>query len=105
MDFVYVKDVARANILAAKSDATDEVFNVGTGKETSLRELALMLLDIMNSKADLEHTDARKVGNLARRLAGVSKAEKMIGFKAEYDLESGLRELVEYWLQHKNQHQ
>ena len=46
MDFVYVGDVARANMLAAQSDVTDEVFNVGTGKQTSLSELCDLLLQL-----------------------------------------------------------
>ena len=51
MDFVYVADVARANILAAQSDVTDEVFNVGTGRQTSLRELC----DLATSSYELAH--------------------------------------------------
>ena len=50
MDFVYIEDVARANILAASADVTDEVFNVASGVETSLLELAQQLLDVMGSR-------------------------------------------------------
>ena len=49
MDFVHVHDIARANILAAQSDVSDEVFNVASGTETSLNELAEMLLTVMGS--------------------------------------------------------
>ena len=56
MDFVYVEDVARANVLAANSTATDEVFNVASGTETSLRELAEMLLKVMGAHARSSNT-------------------------------------------------
>ncbi|MFD0852934.1 NAD-dependent epimerase/dehydratase family protein, partial [Actinomadura adrarensis] len=50
MDFVFTEDIARANVLAAESDATDEVFNIGSGSETSLRQLAEALLRIMDAE-------------------------------------------------------
>ena len=55
MDFVYIGDVARANMLAAESDVTDDVFNVASGVETSLLELAEMLLRVMDSDLPVEH--------------------------------------------------
>jgi UDP-glucose 4-epimerase len=97
MDFVYVTDIARANLLAAQSDVTDEVFNVASGTETSLKELAYALLDIMGSKLTLEHGPQRKVNPVPRRLADTSKAKQMIGFEATVTLEQGLRDLVEWW--------
>ena len=61
MDFVDVRDIARANMLAAKSDVTDEVFNVASGRETSLLELARALSRVMGSSAAPQHVEARKV--------------------------------------------
>ncbi len=52
MDFVYTDDIARANLLAAESDVTDEVFNIGSGTETSLLDLAEALLSAMDSDLD-----------------------------------------------------
>src|SRR5947208_13704188 len=49
MDFIHVEDIARANILAATSPATDVAVNVGSGRETSLLELAQRLLELMES--------------------------------------------------------
>jgi UDP-glucose 4-epimerase len=98
MDFVDVRDIARANLLAAESDLTDEVFNVASGTETSLRELALGLLDAMGA-TDLEpvHGPARAVNGVTRRLADTTQAAERLGFTAEIDLRTGLRDLVDWW--------
>jgi len=101
MDFVYVDDVARANLLAAASEVTDEVFNVGTGVETSLLELAQTLLEVMGANLRPEHREERKVNRVARRLADVSKARRMLGFEAKVPLREGLRRLVAWWRQEK----
>ena len=97
MDFVYVQDVADANMLAAGSDVTDEVINVGTGVETTLTELAETLLAIMGSPLEPELGPARNVNSVARRLAATSKAERLLGFRARVGLEEGLLRLVEWW--------
>jgi UDP-glucose 4-epimerase len=103
MDFVHVRDIARANVLAAKSDATDEVFNVASGEETSLLQLATMLAKAMKSDLKPVHAPARAVNGVSRRLADTSKAEAMLQFKAEIGLEEGLEDLVEWWRQSKAQ--
>jgi UDP-glucose 4-epimerase len=102
MDFVHVHDIARANILAAKSDVTDEVFNVASGVETSLNDLARLLIAVMESSVKTQHIEARKVNAVTRRLADVGKARTLLGFKAEISLLSGLRDLVAWW-QHERE--
>jgi len=97
MDFVYVGDIARANLAAAKAGVTDEVFNVGSGTETSLRELAGALARVMGSDLSPEHAPARRVNPVPRRLADVEKARRLLGFQAAVPLEEGLRRLVEWW--------
>jgi len=97
MDFVYVEDVARANILALQSDLGDEVFNVASGVETNLDELARTLLRVMNSKLEPEYGPERSVNPVRRRLADTAKAEQMLGFRASVDLEEGLHRLVDWW--------
>ena len=97
MDFVHVTDVARASVLAAVSPVTDAVFNVGTGVETSLNELARMLLAVMGSHQHPVHAEARKVNPVSRRLASVEAASRQIGFHAAVGLEEGLRDLVGWW--------
>jgi UDP-glucose 4-epimerase len=96
MDFVYVKDVARANVAGLVADATDEVFNVGMGVETTLNELCHMLLKVSGSNLKPEYHEARKVNNVRARRATTEKAEKMLGFKANVDLEAGLKLLIEW---------
>ena len=98
MDFVDVRDIARANLLAARSPLTDEVFNVARGEETSLKELATALLHAMDADGlDVEHGPERAVNGVTRRLADVSAAEQKLGFRAEIGLDQGLRDLVEWW--------
>jgi UDP-glucose 4-epimerase len=96
MDFVYVEDVARANLLAAQSDITDEVFNVGTGVQTSLNELCRLLLSLTSSSMQPEYREARSVGNVQRRRASVEKATNVLGFRTTVSLEQGLRELIRW---------
>lgn len=97
MDFVHVTDVARANVLAALSPASDAVFNVGTGVETSLNELARLLLAVMGSHLHPQHVEARKINPVSRRLASVDAAADALGFRSAVGLEEGLRDLVGWW--------
>jgi UDP-glucose 4-epimerase len=103
MDFVYVEDVARANIAGLMSDVTDEVFNVGMGVETTLNELCRQLLKITGSNLEPEYHETRKVNNVRARRATTEKAEKMIGFRGSVPLEEGLRRLVEWRNQMKTE--
>lgn len=98
MDFVDVRDIARANVLAAESDLTDEVFNVASGTETSLKELAEGLLEAMGADGlEPVHGPARTVNSVVRRLADTSQAADRLGFTARIDLRTGLRDLVQWW--------
>ncbi len=97
MDFVFTEDIARANLLAASDDLTDEVFNIGSGTETSLVELACALLRSMDSDLSLEFGPPRGVNAVTRRLADVSRAAERLGWKAETSLADGLRQLVAWW--------
>ena len=100
MDFVYVDDVARANVLALKADATDEVFNVASQRETSLRQLCDVLLSAMGSRLKPKHVPLpaeRKAVEVRRRLADMGKAKRMLGFEAIVPLTDGMARLVR-WL-------
>jgi UDP-glucose 4-epimerase len=97
MDFVFIADIARANVLAAASNVTDEVFNIACATETSLGDLATMLLKVMSSDLDVEYGPPRGVNGVTRRLADVSKAREQLGWVPEIDLEEGLTRLVEWW--------
>jgi len=97
MDFVHVADIARANILAAEADVTDDVFNIAAGEETSLLDLAKQLLEVMKSDLVPEHGPARKVNAVTRRLADTSAAAERIGFRSEIPMRDGLAGLVDWW--------
>lgn len=101
MDFVYIEDVARSNILALESKAIDDVFNVASGQETSLNELASALLKVMGSNLKPEYGPERTVNSVSRRLADTTKAENKLGFKAIIGLEDGLTRLVSWWQANK----
>jgi UDP-glucose 4-epimerase len=101
MDFVYIEDVARSNILALESKASDDVFNVASGQETSLNELASALLKVMDSNLKPEYGPERTVNSVSRRLADTTKAENKLGFKATIGLEDGLTRLVSWWQANK----
>lgn len=97
MDFVFSTDIARANLAAARSGATDVVLNVARGEATSLKQLADTLLKVMGSDLRPEHGPPRAVNNVQHRQADVGRARDLIGFTAEVDLEEGLRRLVAWW--------
>lgn len=94
-DFVYVKDIARANICAMLSDVEDEVFNVATGKKTSINQLVEMLLDITNSDLTPEYQSANEVF-VTDRVGDPARALEKINFVPEVDLRAGLEELVRW---------
>src|SRR5256712_6435916 len=97
MDFVFVTDIARANLRAANSSITDDVLNIASGTETSLTELATTLGRVMGIDIPAEYGPARRMTPVWRRLADVKKAERLIGFKSDVSLEEGLRQLVQWW--------
>lgn len=97
MDFLFIEDAARANVLAAKSEITDDVFNIASGVETSLNELALLLARVVGRPIPPVYGPPRKVNAVSRRLADTRKAEALLGFKAEVSLEDGLERLVQWW--------
>ncbi len=97
MDFVYVEDVARANVLALQAETSADVCNVGSGTETSLNALATALLHVMGSDLRPTYGEERAVNPVRRRLADTTRAEQHLGFRARVGLEEGLARLVEWW--------
>lgn len=95
MDFVYIGDVAQANLAALRSDASDMVFNVASGTQTSLNELSAMLCEVMG-RPDLqaEYREERKVNPVRRRLGATELAREHLGFTTSTGLREGLESLV-----------
>jgi len=102
MDFTHVEDVARANMLAAMSPVTDAVFNIGSGVETSLNQLADTLLAVMGSTLRPEYAPPRKVNAVPRRLASIEAARENLGYRPQVSLEDGLRSLVAWWQEQRS---
>lgn len=97
MDFINVEDIARANILAMKSDRVDDVYNVASGTETTLLELWQALQQVTGVTAGSpEFQPPRKVNPVPRRLADTRRAAEQIGFRSEIELHEGLRRLAEW---------
>lgn len=106
MDMIHVRDVARANILAAISPATDVALNIGSGTETSLRDLALSLAQAMNRTGLVPiHEAERAVNPVPRRLCDPDAARRLIGFEASLDVKAGVGELVDWWRRSIQQHE
>ena len=94
-DFVHVEDVARANILSLKAEATDTFFNIGTGLGTTIDELVGMLLEITGSGIEPEYLPQEQVF-VTNRIGSTELAEELLGFRAEVDLRAGLESVVEW---------
>jgi len=102
MDFIDVSDCVRANLLSLESPVSDDVFNVATGKETSLLELCHMMLEVMGRKGlSPEFAEERKTNPVRRRRASIEKAKKALGFESKVDLRAGLTKLVAWRRQKK----
>jgi nucleoside-diphosphate-sugar epimerase len=93
-DFTYIKDVARANVLAltAPWDKWNQVYNVGTGEELSAEEAGKLVCEVAGYEGEIEIKEQRTV-DPERFLFDCSKSERMLGFKAEYDFAAGLKDM------------
>ncbi len=101
MDFVYVRDIAKANVAALIADVTDEAFNIGNCVETSLKQLLEVLLKVNNATVTPEFREENSINPVSRRLADITKAEKLLAFRPQVSLEVGLKELSDWYFQKK----
>lgn len=101
-DFIYVTDCGRANVCAMKADATDEFYNVGTGTKTTIKELTQLILDITNSKLQIQYEPAGQTF-VKNRVGCPEKATAEIGFKAKIGLREGLEKLIQWRNTHKEE--
>lgn len=96
-DFIYVEDVARCNVAALTSETTDQCYNVGTGIQTSIRELCDLILELKKSDLRVEYRpysedDARRL--VQNRIGCPIRAQKEIDFTYKYSLREGLLRLI-----------
>jgi UDP-glucose 4-epimerase len=95
-DFVYVGDVSRAVVRACLGDEGDRaVLNIGTGKETTVNDLARAIVRLCGSGSEIVHAEAR-AGEIARSVAAVDRAQEILGFSADVALDDGLRETLDW---------
>ena len=94
-DFVYVKDVAEANLLAIEKDASG-IFNIGSGTPTSIHTMAQLVARKLDSKIQSQITNEFRVGDTRSDFADISKAKKDLGFKPKWNVDQGLEKLIEW---------
>ena len=98
-DFIYVKDVARSNVIAAKSNIKFGKYNIGTEVQTTIKELCNIILKLNNSNLKViykpyDKQDARQL--VQNRIGSIQKAEKELGFKYKFSLKEGLQSLIDW---------
>jgi UDP-glucose 4-epimerase len=100
-DFVAVEDCGLANVCAMQADTTDQFYNVGTGKRTSLKELAQMLVELTNCNKEIQYARRSQATLVRNRIGCPKKASAEIGFTSTVDLQEGLKRLIEWRASHK----
>jgi UDP-glucose 4-epimerase len=99
-DFVHVADCAAANVCAMQASTIDEYYNVGTGRRTTILELARLLLEITGSDQEIEF-EPGGLTFVRNRIGSPDKARKDLGFEARVDLRQGLVQLIEWRRAHQ----
>jgi UDP-glucose 4-epimerase len=102
-DFVAAEDCGAANVCAMKAESTDRFYNVGTGRRTSLRELAEMLLELTGSREPIKIAPRSQATLVRNRIGSPVRASEEIGFRARIELREGLKRLMEWRAHHKEE--
>jgi UDP-glucose 4-epimerase len=102
-DFIYVSDVAKANVCALKAEVPFGFYNVGRGIKTSIKDLAELLLKITGTGLKIRYEKAGKTF-VTNRVGDPNAAEKDLGFKWETELEDGLNQLIDWRRRHMKSH-
>ena len=102
-DFIAVEDCARANICAMKAETVDRYYNVGTGKRTSLKELAELLLELTACEKPVKYAPRSQATLVRNRIGCPKRAAAEIGFTATIDLREGLKRLIDWRASHKTE--
>jgi dTDP-L-rhamnose 4-epimerase len=97
-DFVNVRDIARANLIALETDGGDyQSFNIGTGRATSVKQIAELLAKGLGKSITPDIVGKYREGDIRHCVADISKAQRMLGYEPQVTLEDGLAELLS-WL-------
>jgi dTDP-L-rhamnose 4-epimerase len=95
-DFIFVEDIARANLLAIEKSEKTDFYNVGTGVGTSINEVAGCLIQTLDFKIKPVYSEEFRIGDTRHDFASVDKIKKDLGFKPKWNFKNGLRELVKW---------
>ncbi|MDQ4086650.1 MAG: NAD-dependent epimerase/dehydratase family protein [Pseudomonadota bacterium] len=102
-DFVAVEDCGLANVRAMQAETSDRFYNVGTGRRTSLKELAELLLDLTGSNQPVRYAPRSTFTLVRNRIGSPGRATAEIGFTSEIELREGLQRLIAWRAAHKAQ--
>jgi len=100
-DFIYVEDMARGLMACALKGDPGEVYNLATGKETTILQLATMINDLTGNKAPLDLRPARDWDRSGKRFASTQKAKEKLGFSAQVSIDEGLARTIEWTCSNK----
>ena len=92
-DFVHVSDIVQANLAAGVTSNTGRAYNVGTGQETTIQELAEMIRNLIDPEVSITHTDPRP-GDIDRSRADLTRSRQQLGYRPQTALDDGLRSLL-----------
>src|SRR6185295_5223122 len=99
-DFTYIDDVVEATILAGiSSKAEGQVYNVGTGRETTVNQLARMIIEITGAKVQPTYVDRRDIDNIRRRVVNIEKIRRELRWVPTFTIEHGLRRTYQWLLE------
>jgi dTDP-L-rhamnose 4-epimerase len=101
-DFVHVSDVVEASMLALKSKKTGQSYNIGTGKPTTINELAKTIRKLTKSKSKINITNTHRSGDIRHSLADIKKARDDLNYHPKMSIEDGLKETIEWFEGEKN---
>jgi UDP-glucose 4-epimerase len=99
-DFIAVEDCARANLCAIKAETVDRFYNVGTGRRTSLRELAEMIVELTGCEKEINYAPRSQATLVRNRIGDPRRARNEIGFEARLDLKEGLKRVIDWRRKH-----
>ena len=95
-DFIYVDDIVRGLLLCATAGSPGDVYNLASGVETSILELATVINQRTGNPAELEFLPRRDWDHSSRRLGSTDKAKRVLGFEAYVGLDEGLRKTIDW---------
>ena len=90
-DFTYVEDCVKGILLAATKSGNNQIFNLGTGKETKIKKIASIILNVTNSKSRIVYCPMRNFDHIKNRKMDISKASKILGYKPSTTIEEGIK--------------